>query len=575
MENIYNDKHQFKKFFGLIKLSKVPWYLYIITFVMDLAASTLFVQLPILLGDIMQGKIFDKWLITKYGVLSLAQILLAILSMIVFSWVSMKVSKATTASVWKKSIRMKMVDLDKESPSTLISRTTNDSSYIDLAITGIFNILNVAYSTMLIYYNMFIMNRSLSYCLLLVFVWILLSMKIVGKKSYKAQSKIQDNYSIFTSYLAERIPNMRIVKAFSNEKHENKVGTEKIQEQYRADIYLVKVNAVSSFFQAIGTTISNSIVLIFGSYLVAKNQMHLGDFVTFFLFVNQGQFTFNAENLILYYQNIKMGMGGSSKIAEIINGQEEELPRDKSFTVPEADIEFKDVSFEYGGCKVLSNLSFSIPKGKVTAIIGPSGSGKTTILKLLERFYTPSSGKISYGSTNIEEFHLNEWRESMGYVVQNSPLMSGTIRDNIVYGLNGEVKEDRVIKAAKLANAYDFTKKFEEGFDTDVGELGSKLSGGQRQRIAIARALIKNPDVLLLDEATCGLDACNEYDITQAINNFMKDRTSVVVAHNMETIKNADNIIVLEKGKIVGIGNHDSLYSKNALYRKYYDLSLA
>ncbi len=240
--------------------------------------------------------------------------------------------------------------------------------------------------------------------------------------------------------------------------------------------------------------------------------------------------------------------------------------------MPHEDIKFHEVSFRYKQKNIFTNLNFTIPKLKVTAIVGPSGSGKTTILNMLERFYIPETGLVKYGDIPMEDINLDEWRNVIGYVPQNSPLLSGTIWDNIVYGVNHNVEEEEVIHAAKLANAYDFIQALPKGFHTDIGEHGSKLSGGERQRIAIARTVLKNPDYLLLDEATCSLDAKNEQEVQIALNCLMKGRTTIIVAHNLKTVVNADNIIVLDQGEIKAIGQHDMLYKECKLYRRYFDL---
>ena len=263
------------------------------------------------------------------------------------------------------------------------------------------------------------------------------------------------------------------------------------------------------------------------------------------------------------------------QIAEIMSSRSEAAEREKAFIQPDADIVFDDISFRYEEQEVLKHVSFTIPKGRVTAIVGPSGAGKTTLLSLLERLYTPDGGEIRFGSTPVERIHLDQWRGATGYIQQASPLLSGTIRDNIAYGLNRPATEDEVVKAARMANAYDFIMKLPDGFDTQVGAMGGKLSGGQRQRIAIARMIIKNPDYLLLDEATSALDAENETEVQAALTAMMAGRTAVVVAHNLRTVVNADQIIVMNQGRVQAVGTHKSLYGSSELYTKYFDLQFA
>ena len=563
----YSYRHQWKSFFRLVRRAKVPWYLFILTFLMDAISATLFVKLPVLLGDIMQGAIFDGGQITQYGLLSAVQVAFSFLTILVFNWVDIKINLSSSVGIWNKIIQLPMRALMKEKPSTLTSRVTDDSTGVGLAISGIFNCLSMLYTMVITYYEMFQMNTNMSLVLLIVPVWMVISMKIIGNMSYRAQKKIQDTLSVFTSYLSVRLPNMRQVKAFGMEEQECSLGADRIHTQYNADMTMVKVSALSFALQSLSTTICNVVVLAWGSYLVSTGGLDVGDLITYFLFVTQGNFTFSTETLLLYYQNIKAGLGACSKVMEMMELEEEAIIRDKSFTVPEADIRFEHVTFSYDDTPVLKDVSFTIPKGKTTAIAGANGSGKTTVLKLLERFYAPDSGSITYGGENIERYHLNDWRNSIGYVVQNSPLLQGTVAENITYGME-QPDRDSAVQAAKEADAYEFIIKMSDGFDSEVGELGCKLSGGQRQKIAIARAMINRPEMVLLDEATCGLDAHSEQEILQALDRTLAQKTVIKVAHGMEAIRDADQIIVLRQGEVVDVGTHDKLLERSEYYRK-------
>ena len=232
------------------------------------------------------------------------------------------------------------------------------------------------------------------------------------------------------------------------------------------------------------------------------------------------------------------------------------------------DLSIKDLTFSYKDRPIIKEISLTIPAGKTTAIVGPSGSGKTTLFALLERFYKPDSGEIFSAIRASIRFQLQSWRSQFGYVSQESPLMSGTIRENIKYGIEREVSEQEIEQAAKLANAMEFINRLPDGMETEVGERGIKLSGGQRQRIAIARAVIRNPKILLLDEATSNLDSESELLVQKALQTLMKGRTTLIIAHRLSTVLDADQIVVLEGGKITGVGTHHKLFQSNSLYRK-------
>jgi len=269
---------------------------------------------------------------------------------------------------------------------------------------------------------------------------------------------------------------------------------------------------------------------------------------------------------------IKGTQGATAKVAKLLEVEEEEVKRKLSIGASNEDIAFDNVKFGYGNQKVLHDISFTIPEGKTTAILGGNGTGKSTIFNLLVRYYEPASGTIKFGSQDVREIHLDEWRRKIVYVSQNSPILSGTIRDNILYGIRREVKNEELIRAASLANAYEFIEKLTDGFDTDVGEAGSRLSGGQKQRIAIARALILNPEYLLLDEATSNLDSKSETLINKELDRLMEGKTVIKIAHNLQSVQYADHIVILENGLVAAEGTHNELYEESEYYKHFVEL---
>ena len=316
------------------------------------------------------------------------------------------------------------------------------------------------------------------------------------------------------------------------------------------------------------------IALIVGAYFYAKSidGFDHADYTAYILYITM--LINPIRTLTNIFEQIQNGMTGFERYQEILNEKEEDQNENGLiFNGLKNKIKFKNVSFSYQNKdqerEVLSNISFEINKGETTALVGPSGGGKTTICHLLPRFYIQDSGEILFDGVESSKFTLRSLRKNIGLVSQDVFLFSGTIRENILYG-NFEANEEEMIEASKKANIHEFVMSLEKGYDTDIGERGVKLSGGQKQRISIARAFLKNPDILILDEATSALDTITEVMIQEAIARLSQGRTVLVVAHRLSTIKNADNILVISPNGIEEQGNHEELLKKDGHYSHLY-----
>lgn len=475
--------------------------------------------------------------------------------------------------LWTKMIRMPMRLYDRQAPSSLISRVTADTMLVTYSLSYVFQLVTFVYSLGLMLGMIWGMNRNITLALLLVLPYIWATMYIPGRFKSRAKEAVQAKLAKLTTFVAERLSAITLVKSAASENADLQLGYECAEEYYKANVKYWLIDAAAQPFTYGTEGIVGAIMLITGSVMVQKGTLDMASLMTMFA-MRESIYLYMIQ-FVFCFHNLKDSQGSTAKIADIMASQPEVLERERSFTQPDADIAFEDVSFRYEDRDVIQNVSVIIPKGKVTAIVGPSGAGKTTLLSLLERLYIPNGGQIKFGDTPVEKIHLDQWRGAMGYIQQNSPLLSGTIRDNIVYGLDREARDEEIVAAAKKARAYDFIMKLPDGFNTDIGQLGGKLSGGERQRIAIARMIIKGPDYLLLDEATSALDAENETEVQAALSGMMEGRTAVVVAHNLRTVVNADQIIVMDRGRIQATGTHRSLYGTNALYTKYFDLQFA
>ncbi|HWR60611.1 MAG TPA: ABC transporter ATP-binding protein, partial [Clostridia bacterium] len=530
-------------------------------------------KLPLLTRDMMEGKIFEAGVVWGFVGLTLAASFIGAMSNILFEFGDAKFEVVLKNNLWSKLIRIPMAYFNREKPSGLVSRVTSDAQKVPSTLSVVNSIISGIQGLIGSIVIMYGMSRFLSILMIPLIPWTMFVIWFIGRFQFKIGALTQNRYSGMTGFMAERLGSMRLIKSFGTEEKERKDGYKTIENLFKADLYRIKI---FSFIQLpISKTIDITILLlvfVLGAREVGAGKIGVADLIAFYMYAQMLLPSIFA--LLQAYQYIKGVQGAAAKIGEILESESEVFERKQSFSIPDSDISFQNVSFAYSEKEVLKDLAFTIPKGKVTAIVGPSGSGKTTIFNLLERFYKPEGGSITFGSVPVEDIHLNEWRKAIGYVPQNSPLLSGTIRENICYGVSREVSEAEIIRAAQMANAYDFIQELPGKFDAEVGEVGGKLSGGERQRIAIARTIIKDPDYLLLDEATCSLDARAEQEVQKGLKNLMKGRTTIVIAHNMRTIMDSDQIIVLNDGAVNGVGKHGELYKNNAIYRQYVDLQL-
>ncbi|MBS4955972.1 MAG: ABC transporter ATP-binding protein [Clostridium sp.] len=384
------------------------------------------------------------------------------------------------------------------------------------------------------------------------------------KKMNKCFMETRVHTSAINSTLENSIAGIRISKAFVAEEYENEKfnkGNNKFKE-VRRQSYKV----MAEYFAGVnfGVDVLDYVVLIAGGIFTYYNAINLGDFLAYMLYVKL--FTDPIKKLINFVEQYQNGMTGFKRFIDIMN-VEEEIEKDNAVELEkvEGNISFENVCFSYENEKVLDKITLSIEKGKMLALVGPSGGGKTTFCNLIPRFYDVDNGDIKIDGKSIYDIKLDSLRKNIGIVQQEVFLYTGTIKENIKYGKQ-DASDDEVIEAAKKANIHEFIMGLKDGYDTYIGERGIKLSGGQKQRISIARVFLKNPPILILDEATSALDNVTEYLIQKSLEDLCKDRTTIVVAHRLSTIKNADEIIVLTDKGIEERGSHAELIKKGGIY---------
>ena len=456
---------------------------------------------------------------------------------------------------------------------TLISRITNDVNLIQNAVSDtITSVLKDFFTLVVLVGYVFYNDWQLATLSLFVFPWAVIPMYKFGKRVRKLAFRGQIKMADISTHLHETITGNRIIKAFGMEQYETKRFE---KENYKYFRYLLKrmvTRALSSpVIESFGI-IAISLFIFYGGFSVIKGKLTAGEF--FSTMVALGMCYEPVKKLNKSNQSIQEGMAGAARIFAILDTTPEIVDAPDGVELKEINtgIEFKNVWFKYDkeGDWALKNINFKASVGEIVALVGPSGAGKTTIINLIPRFYDVLKGEVLIDGQNIKKFTLTSLRSKIALVTQQTILFNDTIKFNISYG-DPKKGEEEIIAAAKAANAHHFIEKLPQGYDTIIGEQGIKLSGGEKQRITIARAILKNAPILILDEATSSLDSESEAEVQAALENLMKNRTTVVIAHRLSTIKKAHKIIVLTNGEIVGEGSHEELIRKNLTYKKLYE----
>ncbi|MBO1219459.1 ABC transporter ATP-binding protein [Mammaliicoccus sciuri] len=484
-----------------------------------------------------------------------------------------KIGEKTIYSIreklWKHLINLKMSFFDKNESGQLMSRITDDTNVINLFISekapSVLPSLLTLIGSIVMLFILDWQMTLMTFLILPIFIGIMVPL---GRKMGKISRDTQTEISRFSGILGRVLTEIKLVKVTTSEEKELEKTKGTLLGIYDLGLKEAKIRAIISPLSGVIMTLTVAVILGFGGIRVSSGAITAGTLVAMIFYVVQ--LSAPILNFSMFLTDYKKAVGASERIYEIYQEEAEKRGDDHNQPITNhQDITFENVSFGYEAHSVIKDLSLSIRSGEVTAFVGPSGSGKSTLFSLIERLYPIDHGQILYGNQPIDDISLKYWRQKIGYVMQSNAMMSGTIRDNLTYGVYSEVEEETLVHYTKMARCYDFIMAFPQGFDTEIGERGTKLSGGQRQRIDIARSFIKNPDILLLDEATANLDSESEFYIQQALNELMKDRTTIVIAHRLATIKKANQIVFLDKGQITGVGTHQELLASHEKYRHF------
>lgn len=489
------------------------------------------------------------------------------------SWLGAKFEYDMRMDIFRHLQRLSLGYFAKKEVGSIVSRATNDiEKIIELVSSGVISAVADAVTLIGIIWIMFWMSPRLSLISFSVVPVIALFAYFWGKRVRTVYKETRRTIASVSAKIEESVSGMKEIQSFSRERETRQefqqVNVSNMQANVEASRVMSAFMPAVSIFSAIG----NFLVLWYGGNMVINGTMTVGVLFAFMSYINR--FFWPIQSLSMFWNNVQSAMAAAERVFQILDTKIEVDEKPEAVSLPQIDgrITYEGMTFSYEeGQPVLQDIDLEIEPNTTIALVGPTGAGKTTMINLLYRFYDPQEGRITIDGNDLRDLGIEGFRKKMAIVLQDPFLFSGTVKENIKYG-NLQASDERVVEISKAVGAHDFIMKLPEGYDTEVRERGSRLSMGQRQLISLARALIADPRILIMDEATSSIDAYTELIIKQAMEKVLKDRTSIVIAHRLSTVRNADLIVVLDEGVMVEKGTHRELLAKGGLYRRLYEM---
>lgn len=570
---------RYKQLLAFIKPYKMRLALGVVCMIV---AALGYLVVPWLIRNVVDGVLQNKDL----GLLTLIVIAILIIFLIrgfatygqnyMMAYVGQRVVIDIRETLFKHLQRLDQAYFDTRKTGVIMSNITSDVGALQQAIVdNLISFMTEGVTLVGSLVFMFYLDWKLSLLTLIIVPVVLGLTNVFGKRLRSAGHEVQGRTADITAFLQEVISGVRVIRSFARESFEFKRFEKENQNNFDAAMKATKLTAIMGPMVEFSAAIAVVVILWYGGYSVVQGYITAGSLIAFLIYaINLAN---PVKRLTQVYGNIQKALAAGDRVIDILETQPhvKELPTAKRMDHVKGEVHFDNVQFSYDAENLaLKGVTLHVKPGETVAIVGPSGAGKSTIANLLPRFYDVTGGSIRIDGMDIREATFTSLRENIGLVPQDTMLFNASVRDNILYG-RLDATDEEVLAAAKAANAIEFIEKLPQGFDTMVGERGNSLSGGQRQRIAIARAILKNPSILILDEATSALDTESEKIVQEALERLMKGRTALVIAHRLSTVQHADHIVVLQQGSVVEEGTHDELLALQGLYSHLYTVQFS
>ena len=566
-------KFDMKAFMRLIRQTKPAYWQLGLGLGLGVIATGIQLAVPHFAGDLINGfgKSIDKTLLVSVIGMFILSAVISALSGTVLGIFGENVVSRLRNTLWDKLIRLRVAYFDETKAGEMTSRLINDSTQIKDLLANSFPRMITSLLTVVGALTLMVLKDwRMTAIMALAIPLVMLVMLPVMRQSHKVGRDRQNSLADFNGAAGETLSEIRLVKSSNAEPFETEKGHTTIQSLYKMGLREAVYDSVAG---PLMTAVMMGLfvgVLAYGAHRVSQGTMTMGTMFSFLMYLFQ--LLGPSATLGQFFSDLAKASGSTERVQALLAEPEEDLTSGVDVDVEGQTLAMSHVDFAYDDSKkILSDVSFEAQPNTVVAFAGPSGGGKSTIFSLLERYYTPTAGEIMIGNHDVSDVNLANWREQIGFVSQDSAIMAGTIRHNLTYGLTGEYSDDDLWRVLGLAFAEKFVRDMPAGLDTEVGERGVKVSGGQRQRLAIARAFLRDPKILMLDEATASLDSESEAMVQKALESLMKGRTTLVIAHRLSTIVDADKIYFIEQGTVSGAGTHKELVANHELYREYVD----